>query len=45
MGKQFSITVKWNDLSTKGKFDGRVVILTNDKLKPRFDIPVHVTIK
>ena len=44
-GRQFSVKLSWSDIATKGQFDGKVVIHTNDRRRPVINVPVHVSIK
>lgn len=44
-GEQFLVNLTWTDLQTKGEFNGKVTIHTNDSRKPVIQVPVHVTIK
>ena len=44
-GEQYVVHLNWSDFQTKGQFDGKVVIHTNDSRKPVIHVPVHVTIK
>lgn len=41
-GKQYKISLTWQNDDKKGQFNGRVIIQTNDKIRPRIDVPVHV---
>ena len=44
-GKQYSLALTWTDVTSKGQYNGRIIIHTNDKLKSIISVPVHVTIE
>ena len=44
-GRQYSIALTWTDVRSKGKYNSRITIHTNDKLKSVISVPVLVTIE
>ena len=44
-GEQYIVHLSWSDVETKGQFDGKVVIHTNDSRKPVINVPVHIAVK
>ena len=43
-GKQYSISLTWTDIKSKGEFHGKVVIHSNDEQKSVISVPVIVTV-
>ncbi len=44
-GKNYKISLTWLNSEKKGTFDGKIFIHTNDKIRPRIDVPVHIIVE